>query len=252
MMAELVHVRFPGRGFLPLTGGAQREAPAMQNDAFPSTYRSWIGQKLQEGDEARQEINRHIMDVYERPLRVYFSGCRDQWLGDSAEIVASFFADRLARDGFLKDWQQSGLRLRRWLMNAFGFYLAEEYRRRRRSTAPQHIPMEMATSEESSETAMDRAFAASLIRKALMIAQRQCVAKGLGEHWGVFVRHYYDGEPYERVASEFGVDTARAAVMARTAAQRFRRALRDLFCRDGVSEVEIDQEIRSLLEVMPS
>ena len=110
----------------------------------------------------------------------------------------------------------------------------------------------MATSEESPETAMDRAFAGSLIRKALVIAQRQCVAKGLEEHWGVFARHYYDGEPYERAASEFGVDTARAAVMARTAAQHFRRALRDLFCRDGVSEAEVDQEIRSLLEVIPS
>ena len=231
-----------------IPGGTHR----MSRDIFPSTYQSWIGRKLAEGPDARAELNRHIMDVYARPLEIYFRGHTDRWLGEPKEVVAGFFADRLAREDFLDDWHRSGLRLRRWLMNAFSFYLAELRRSRRRSRTAGAIPDDHAGPSGNPYAAIDQAFAESITHEALDIAQQQCAEQGLEPHWGVFLRHYYYGQTYDRAGADFGVTAARAAVMSRTAARRFRSALRELLGRDGVNPEELDDEIRSLLEVMGS
>lgn len=224
----------------------------MQRDIFPTTHRSWIGQKLREGGLAHSEINHHIMTVYSHPLQVYFSGCRDRWLGEPKDIVAGFFADRLARDGFLSDWEKSDLRLRRWLMNAFCFYLLESKRKRRRDNQSEVMDIEDKDMSSTPEVLLDRAFVESIIRESLNQTQQQCMKQNLGDHWGIFVRHHYDGQSYDKIASEFEVSAARAAVMSRTAARRFRIVLRNLLCSDGAAEHEIDQEIRSLLEISSS
>src|SRR5882672_12709738 len=96
-----------------------------KKDVFPRTLGTWIGRKLQEGKAGRAEVNRHLMSVYAWPLQVYFRGSSDRWLGEPEDIVQGFFADRLDREEFLPGCQESGLRLRRWLMNGFCFYLKE-------------------------------------------------------------------------------------------------------------------------------
>ncbi len=95
---------------------------------------------------------------------------------------------------------------------------------------------------------MDRAFIVSVVRQALRDTQRICSEKGLDDHMQIFVRHYYDGQPYQSIASDFGVAPPRAAVMARSAARNFKAALRDLLSCDGAESGEIDGEIESLLE----
>jgi len=251
MIGETVHGFFRG----VRTGRNRvhpREAMKLPRDVFPSTYQSWITRKLAEGPAARLELSRHIMDVYARALEIYFCGCADRWLGEPQEVVAGFFADRLAREDFLSDWQQSGLRLRRWLMNAFSFYLAELRRTKRRDAQVSAIPTDRPAATRSPHDEVDRAFVEVVIHEALRIAQCQCADQGLEQHWGVFFRHYYEGQPYDSVGLEFGVAPSRAAVMSRTAARRFRQALRDLLGRDGVPPEQIDEEIRSLLEVVAS
>lgn len=224
----------------------------VQRDVFPTTHRSWIGQKLLEGTLARGEINHHIMAVYAHPLQVYFSGCRDRWLGEPQDIVAGFFADRLSREDFLIDWEKSSLRLRRWLMNAFCFYLSELKRKRKRDNQAELTDPEDRELSSTSEVLMDRAFVESIIRESLKQTQQQCINQGLGDHWGIFVRHHYEGQSYDSIAQKFEVTSARAAVMSRTAARRFRMVLRNLLCSDGTAENEIDQEIRFLLEISSS
>lgn len=227
------------------------EKPA-RRDVFPSTQRTWIDRTLGSSEADRNEVNRHIMTVYALPLRVYFLGTRARWLGDPDDIVAGFFADRLARPGFLDDWRRSGLRLRRWLMNAFSFYLSELQRGHRRDQRTAGTVPDLAASDASPERLMDRAFGESIVTEALRVAQAECMAKELASHWGIFVRHAYDGVRYEAVAEEFGVSAARAAVMARTAARHFRKAVRDLLQSDGAEDGAVDDEIRALLEIVES
>jgi DNA-directed RNA polymerase specialized sigma24 family protein len=224
----------------------------VRQDIFPSTQRTWIEVTLGQTGKDRLEVNRHVMSLYAHPLRVYFLGTSVRWLGDADDVVAGFFADRLARDDFFADWKRSGLRLRRWLMNAFSFYLSEQLRQRkrdRRMTGP--IP-ELGTLGASPERLLDRAFGQSIVGEALKSAQAECASKTLTEHWGIFVRHAYDGLPYEQIGPAFGVTPERAAVMARTAARHFRRALRDLLQADGASEIDADNEIKDLLAAVES
>ena len=223
-------------------------------NAFPTTQMTWIGQRLGLGQAGRLDVNHHVMDVYAWPLQVYFRGCRDRWLGEPEEIVQGFFADRLARDGFFAGWQQSGLRLNHWLRNAFCFYLHELRRRRRREQSEDALPpsSELSDGTAGPEEEVDRAFAVSLVRAALERTERRCRDEQREAHFEVFVRHYYHGQRYDDFASELGISPARGAVMARTAARRFRDALRELVKRDGTSPAEIDSAIAALLEVTGS
>ena len=62
--------------------------------------RTWIGDRLAGG--CASAVNRHIMDVYARPLKIYYMGTSDRWLGEADDIIQGFFADRLAREDFLR------------------------------------------------------------------------------------------------------------------------------------------------------
>lgn len=226
------------------------ESGMAERDVFPSTQRTWIDVALDRTGEGRLAVNHHIMSVYAHPLRVYCLGTAARWLGEPEDVVAGFFADRLSRDGFLDDWQRSGLRLRRWLMNAFSFYLAEEQRRRRRDRRWAELQADPESGSDEPERLMDRAFGESIVVQAMQMAQCACAAQGLGSHWGIFVRHAYAGERYDAIAADMRLSPARAAVMARTAARHFRRAIRDLLQSDGATERDVDDEIRMLLEAI--
>jgi len=227
-----------------------RASVAVKRDVFPTTHRTWIDQALGGSSEDRQELNRHIMAVYAHPLRVYYLGTGSRWLGDPDEIVAGFFADRLARDNFLTEWRREGMRLRRWLMNAFSFYLSELRRRRQRDNRMTNDVPELATPGSSPERMADRAFGESIVAEALRIATEACRDQKLEHHWGIFIRHTCDDVPYAQLAAEFGLTPARAAVMARTAARHFRKALRGQLLSDGADETDVDDAIRDLLETV--
>lgn len=217
------------------------------NDVFPATQLAWIDAQLDMGQQGRTEINRHIMSVYRFPLHVYFLGTRDRWIGEPEEVINGFFADRLARPNFLADWRVSGLRLRHWLINAFCFYLRELRRLRHRGKADSpkaDEPVEFAGDTRE----IDRAYVSSLVREALIDAEKACVSQGFAMHWQVFSMHFCLGKPYEQFVEELGIDAGRAVVMARTAKKKFQAALRSLVARDSTGDDDINAEIRGLME----
>ncbi len=217
-----------------------------QADVFPATRVSWIDERLLDGSRGRQDVNRHIMTVYDFPLRVYFMGTRDRWLGEPEDVVQGFFASRLSKEDFLAQWRASGLRLRQWLINAFCFYLKEMHRARRRDARNVAQPEEPVV-EPGQVKAFDRAYIVSVVREALRKTQELCEAENLGPHWEIFVRHYYQGRAYAEFAGEFNVEPSRAAVMARTARSKFQATLRGMLSRDATG-ADPDDEIRELLE----
>ncbi len=224
-----------------------------KEDLFPATRSTWIGDRLRHDQSGRAEVNRHVMTVYALPLRAYFLGTSERWLGDADDIVQGFFADRLARDDFFAAWQQSGMPLRRWLMNAFCFYLKEQRRRHRRDNRGSALGEDPIAFSGDPDRAIDRAFVASLVQRAMDLTREGCEKDGMDDHWRVFEEHHCRARPYADIAEDLGIDAARAAVMSRTATRRFRMTLRELLARDSsASEAreDIDDQIRALVEAL--
>jgi len=220
----------------------------MAADVFPTTQNTWIADELRTGRDGRQNVNFHLMKTYAWPLRVYYLGTNLRWLGEPDDVIGGFFESRLGQELFLEKWRRSGIRLRRWLMNAFCFYLMELRKQRMRHKPPIEVGEEPVTFVGDPEAAIDRAAVVAFVRHAMEEAAQECVKEGLEAHWGIFLRHQVDGTPFRRIADEFHVDSARAAVMSRTATRKFRRALREVLVRDGVAEDQCAHEIQLLLE----
>ncbi len=217
----------------------------MPKDGFPTTQQTWIGGRLEHGPRGVDQVNQHVMDVYRKPLEIYFRGMPDARQLEPEDVVAGFFANRLARPNFFHDWSQSPLLLRRWLMNALRYDVLELRRVRR----VQGLNEEIVVAKETHDAA-ERAFVSAIVREAMSRAKDSCEKDGLREHWELFVRHYVQERPYARLTEEFGLDERRAAVMVRTAANRFRAAVIELLNRDGVSSSDLESEIKSLSELV--
>jgi len=237
---------------------AQRDAKIAprHRDAFPTTQTTFIGRLLDRGPKGHVEAGRHIMTVYAHPLRVYLAGSSFRTLGDASEIIDGFFADRLQRDGFLASWLESGHRLRYWLINAFKNYLHEQIRAaRRQQRKPDPGRYEARRHEDNAEdpeAVFHHEAALAVVREAFRLAEQECRAVSLDDHWRAFVRHHLDGLDYRAIANELEVTPARAGVMARTATERFRSRLREMVAWAGASDQEIDQEINELMEALAS
>jgi hypothetical protein len=227
---------------------------AVQHDAFPATMSTWIGKRIEDGEAGRPALNRHIMEVYAHPLRVYFLGSSFRRMGEADDQVEGFFASRLGRGDFFIEWQRSRMRLRRWLMNAFLFYLQEQARSARRDAARPVVDIDLApdVAADDPEALVDRAWAMTIVQQAWKQAESACIDAGQERHWRIFIRHHVDGSAYADLVNEFGVDAAQAAVMSRTAGNKFKAALRESILNDGVPASEVDAEIESLLEVFSS
>ena len=143
----------------------------------------------------------------------------------------------------------SGLSLRRWLCNALCFYLKELRRQRRRDGRAGELPHEPPAPSENPERAMDRAFIAEIVQRAVTMARDQCARDDLSQHFEVFEQHHLLGRSHQAIGREFDITPARAAVMTRTATKRFRDALRELVSRDTPIE-NLDAEILELLETL--
>ena len=257
--------------------------PMPHDDAFPSTNAEWLHRELDAGEERRRALRTVVMARYFEPLRIYVKGSSYRNLGESAELVSAFFVSRFARDDYLDAWRESRMTLRRWLINGLILSMREEVRRRRRAakrgmqqtheappkgsglsmpTQPGRTsshgggptrggdddgpldPLELLESPEpEAEAAFERAWAVSILREACEEVETICNADEEGNMWLLFKRHFLDGQPYALLVDETGYEPARAAVVARTVANRVRAALKRLIMRDGIPEEEVEGEL---------
>ncbi len=227
-----------------------------KREHFPPTLNTWIGERMQGGTMAREEINRYVMEAYEAPLRIYYLGSSWRTLGEPEDIVNGFLADRLDREEFFNKWQSSGKRLRHWLINAMHFYLKELWRKEHRHDAAR---IDASSRDEDNgcpvdsgvlDGEMDRIWARAVVSAACRDAEASCRADGLGDHWRLFLRHHLDGVPYRQCSTEFDVNPKRCAVMVRTASARFREAVQERLRQDGVAPSEFEEELMHLQEVI--
>ena len=257
--------------------------PMPHDEAFPSTNAEWLHQELDAGEERRRALRTVVMARYFEPLRIYVKGSSYRNLGESAELVSAFFVSRFARDDYLDAWRESRMTLRRWLINGLILSMREEVRRRRRAAKrgmqqtheapPKGVGLSMPTQpgrtsshgggptrdedddgpldplellespEPEAEAAFERAWAVSILREACEEVETICNADEEGNMWLLFKRHFLDGQPYALLVDETGYEPARAAVVARTVANRVRAALKRLIVRDGIPEEDVEGEL---------
>ncbi|MBI1304934.1 MAG: hypothetical protein GC172_14290 [Phycisphaera sp.] len=195
------------------------------------------------------------MARYAEPLRVFVRGSSLARLGEPEEIVNGFFAARLSDARFLEGWAASGMRLRRWLMNAILFYGQGLARDRARAEARGGAvePRELDRREGDGATAeagFERAWALAVVREATARAEAALEAAGRAVDFEIFRRHAIDGQPYAVFAREVGRSEQQCAGATRLVAQRVRAALADVLREEGVAERELDAEIARVRGVL--
>lgn len=222
-----------------------------RGDLFPSTERTWIADRLERG--SAREVHAHLMSAYSGPLSGYVSATSFRDLGSPADLVAGFFASRLSQDGWLRAWQESGLRLRRWLMNGLLLYCHEQVAARARDNRIVLRPsaeLDAGGDLDDAVRVFERVWARGVIEQATARARELCDTAGQDRHWELFMRHHVGQQPYSALAPEFGVSEQQAAGMVRTASIKLRRALLEILVRDGAPDAALDDEIAELLRAM--
>lgn len=237
----------------PASGASAGVRTSPKRDSFPATQRGWLVAQLAQGIPGLARINAYVMETYTEPLGNYVAGSSFRGMGQPKDLVSGFFASRLAQDGYFERWIESGLPLRRWLINGFLFYLQEETRRRkteRVEALPATPNAEPAADEANAAEQFDRLWAESMVRSAATAARDRCTTEGFSTHWDMFERHFVGGLSYSGLSEEFNVTGGQAASMVRTASIRFRQAMVDLLLRDGATEEELDDEIARLMRAL--
>lgn len=212
-------------------------------DLFDPTPRTAMADLLD--SQRRGEVVEFLMKSYYAPLAAYLSATSFRTLGEPRDVIAGFFASRLSRPEWLDAWKDSGLRLRRWLVNGLLFYCREEVRRQRRDQAG---PPAEESVPASVEHEFERNYSQVTVRQSFEAARLQCESEGYARHWDLFVRHHVDGRTYEQLSAESGLTVGQVNGMVRTAGLRFRRAIGERLLRDGAKPSELDREIGLMLD----
>ena len=229
------------------------------DDVFPSTHDSWLCEMLDGPPEQVERAAVALMERYRDPLRVYFEGSSFGRLGaqgftefgEAEDLVHGFLVTRVARGEYLRAWRESGMRLRRFVINGFIFYLREQARaaRRRRNREQKAAGAADDAVGDDSTADFDRAWAVSVIREASEMTAASLAARGRARQWELFLRHFVDGLPYGELVEPFGLTPSQAASAARDVAFELRRCLRTVLSRDGITEADLGPEL-ALIEQM--
>lgn len=225
-------------------------------DHFEPTLRTWIGDQLDRGEVGLREVRRHVAETYRLPLMIYYQGTG--WHREAAgggdwrpeDVIHDFLADRLGGDAFLQGWVESGLSLRRWLMNALHFYLKERWRAVKPSAGAAGLSWVEVDDDPGQEA--DRLMVAGMVQRAVKQTLQTLDEGGQAVHGRAFVAFYFEQQDVATVATTLGVTPGQVKGMLRLARGRFKASFYDLLARDGVPEHRWAQEVQAIMEVIGS
>jgi DNA-directed RNA polymerase specialized sigma24 family protein len=237
---------------------AARYSPGVP-DLFPSTARTWISEQFAtielggvDADTARERLRSHVMEHYARPLAAYVratSIARTLSL-DADDVVHDFLAHRVSRAGFFERYAESGLPLRRYLMNGVFFLLRE--RLADRAARGGNDLAELAALETRvsprADLVFERAWAESMLELAADHVAQELEASGDGTAWEIYRRHFIDGASYDEIARVMSLGSADIRNEIRRAGRRLERMLLAILRAEGIPESDAEAELRRILD----
>lgn len=230
-------------------------------DHFPSTHGTWIEGQLERALDAhatdpaaaREVLRRHLMERYYEPLCIYVQSRSLVALGEPADIVGEFFARNPDSVEFLRRWRESGMPLRRWVMNAMALHckglIRDAGRAARRRDDAADIN-EVSGDDARAERAFDRAWALSMASRAFAIAQADAELRGRSQDAVAFRLHVIDGLSHVAIARQLGITESQSSNACRRMSGRMREAIGDLLRQDGVPPEQLEQAISEVLALV--
>jgi hypothetical protein len=219
---------------------------------FPTTAYDELTPLIEAGDPQRH-ASRHIMDRYYEPLQAYICGLPLRVLGEPDDLVRSFFASRLSRADYLRNWSASGLPLRRYLMNGISFHLRELLRERVRcKTLPIVDESILVSKSLRADELFERAWALSILSDACTASRDAMAADGRSNAWRIFDAHYLRGESFVALALREGVSPQRLAAEARFVIRRVERVLQSMLSDEGIPTTDLAAEVARIQGLLKS
>jgi hypothetical protein len=238
------------------------------SDHFPTTHATWIAERVTLSVDpdaapslaraARAELNAHVMQRYFAPLCAYVKGSAWRDFGEAADLVNGFFASRLERPEYLLQWRESGLALRRLLINGLLLHLHEraraQRRQHRRGEPVDPLVLDRMGPDDSrdpdGERAMDRAWAEAVVQAAVRDTVQELDRAGRAQAWLAFRRHFVEGVAYDALARETG-DTVKSLKAQTKLVQRWLRAsIGRVLQQDGVPVETLEAETDRLVALL--
>lgn len=227
------------------------------SDAFPTTQLEFLRERI--GSDPT-DARAHVLDRYFEPLCAFVRASRLRGLGEPAELVSEFLAARLSDDGYLARWTQSGLPLRRWLVNGLVIHarnsaLAARRRDGRHADVdPTTLAAGGAAGVDDHDTdallALERAWAVRTVTEAHERVRLELESEGRTSWWELFRLHSVHGMRYAQAAPLAGIPVAGAAGIHRQVAERLRAALRAILSRDGIRPDDVDRELAMMQDLL--
>lgn len=230
-------------------------------DHFPSTHGTWIEGQLERALDAsvtdpasaREVLRTHLMERYYEPLCIYVQSRSLIALGEPADIVGDFFARDFDSVVFLQRWRDSGMSLRRWVMNAMALHckglIRDAGRQARRRNDAADIG-EIPSTDARAERAFDRSWALSIARRAFWIAEAEAQSRGRSQDALAFKMHAIDGLTHDAIAHQLRITESQSSNACRRMSGRMREAIGDLLRQDGVQPDQLEQAVAEVLALV--
>ena len=230
-------------------------------DYFPvdPTARTFIAELVELGLMGQREVNEYVVSEFTAGLRAYYYGSSwSRTLGPFDELIGEFFLRKLSKENFYGQWLENGMRLRRWLLNSFRFFLREEARARRKErTSGGEVIEDTPDDGPSPEELMARGVARAVVERAFAEARAQAEEADQAEHWRAFELRRLEGLGFSDIAERLdggpratreALTAERVKTMERTARDRFHATLRQMLIDHGSSPRTVDRDLRDLLD----
>lgn len=224
---------------------------------FPSTHWSLLARAGDPSKPGYRESLEHLMMVYWRPVYLYI---RVGWAqsNDDAKDFTQDFLVRLSDGNILQSYDKAKGRFRAYLKGALRHFLLDQQKTvssQKRGGGRTIIPLDdeppVPSDGGSPEEVFDRAWAQSLLERALRDVQDSLRRKGRERSWRVF--DLYEIRPskpdqisYREVGKELGISETEVKSHLEYVRLMVRQALRRCAADTVVSEDDLYAELKEL------
>jgi hypothetical protein len=222
-------------------------------DFFPTTQITWLQAQMEvDADAART----HVYAEYFEPLCAYVRASSLATLGEPAELVNAFFASRVIDGSYLARWCESGMPLRRYLVNGLLTHtrntLLADSRRAKfgRAVDPLELERLTATHQTSALMALERAWAVRTVTQAHERVQSSFERENRSAWWELFRLHSLQGMSYAQACPLLCIEMSNATNVHRAVVARLKEALRTVLELEGIRPDELDRELASLQDLL--